>query len=519
MASAIVSCPGPSDLPLPSTPLTDLSSDLSPRRITFRRRLVISQGLVLSIAFLIIGILSWLATYGWLHYHAWTLLEREAVEINFHIVGLDGGLAPERYSWHEPHHLYREKRVDPYFAQIFDTQGAIVYASGNTRLFTTPFPDSLIAYHPSAIGAIRALNILKIDGEALYFGTYPVLGRNEQPIGYLQIARYEPDIPGQLREFATGLSLGLIALLAILLIVTDRVASRVLSPLQSITRVADALSPTRMDERIPIPADADWETTRLAETLNALLGRLESAFENMRRFTANAAHELQTPLTVLRGQVDVSLRRPRTAESYAETLRTLIGEIDGMSRTIRGLLTLTRLERDRAMVGDSAFNLADLISEEAAFFSRRAREKGLVWTEHVDASLPVCGYIDLLRDALRNVLENAVKFTLSGRIELTASARDNRITLAIADTGIGIESAALPFVTERFFRADTTADIVSGSGLGLSLVDQIIAMHGGSIEITSEPAVGTTVRLHLPMASDTARHPGKRPPAETHLIS
>jgi len=497
--------------------LTDTSSDPNPRRITFRRRLVFSQGLVLAIAFLIIGVLSWLATYGWLHYHAWTLLEREAVEINFHIVGLDGKLAPDRYSWHEPHHLYREQRVDPYFAQIFDTQGAIVYASGNTRLFTTPFPDSLVTYQPSAIGTISALNTIEIDGEALYFGNYPILGRNEQAIGFLQIARYKPDIPGRLREFAIGLSLGLVALLIILLVLTDRVAARALGPLQTITRVADALSPTRMDERIPVPADADWETTRLAETLNALLGRLGSAFENMRRFTANAAHELQTPLTVLRGQVEVSLRRPRTAESYADTLRTLGVEIDGMSRTIRSLLTLTRLERDRAMVGDTAFDLADLIRDEAAFFSRRAREKGLTWTERIDASLPVRGHVDLVRDALRNVLENAVKFTLAGGIELVARIEAGRITFSVTDTGIGIDPAALPFVTERFFRADTTADIVSGSGLGLSLVDQIIAMHGGSIEITSEPATGTTVRLHLPLASDVARQSGTRPPVETPL--
>ncbi len=499
--------------------VNDTSAAPNARRITFRRRLVVSQGLVLTVAFAIIGVLSWLATYGWMHYHAWTLLEKEAVEINFQIVGLDGELAPEGYPWHEPHHLYREKRVDPYFAQIFDPSGALVYASGNTRLFSTPFPDTLVTYLPSTIGTFSALNTIEIDGEALYFGSYPVVGQNGQPIGMLQIARYEPDIPGRLREFALGISLGLVVLLAILLVLTDRVAYRALGPLRSITTVADALSPNRMDERIPVPADADWETTRLAETLNALLGRLGGAFENMRRFTSNAAHELQTPLTVLRGHVDVSLRRPRTPESYVETLRTLLGEIDGMSRTIRSLLTLTRLERDRALLGDTIFDLAGLIREESVFFGTRAREKGLEWEERIDVYLPVRGHPDLLRDAVRNVLENAVKFTLKGRIELSAGASGGRVTFAVADTGIGIESAALPFVTERFFRADTTADIVSGSGLGLSLVDQIIAMHGGSIEITSAPAVGTTVRLHLPVATQAARQTGTRPPAETPLIS
>jgi HAMP domain-containing protein len=274
--------------------VNDSSSDPTARRISFRRRLVVSQGLVLTVAFVIIGILSWLVTYGWLHYHAWALLEREAVEINFHIVGLDGELSPDRYTWHEPHHLYREKRLDPYFAQIFDTKGAIVYASGNTRLFTTPFPNSLVAYQPSAIGAISALNTIEIDGEALYFGNYPILGRNEQVIGSLQIARYEPDIPGRLRKFALGISMGLVALLAILLVLTDRVAFRALGPLRSITSVADALSPNRMDERIPVPADADWETTRLAETLNALLDRLGGAFENCPR-AANSAHGTPRP--------------------------------------------------------------------------------------------------------------------------------------------------------------------------------------------------------------------------------
>ncbi|MEZ4699286.1 MAG: HAMP domain-containing sensor histidine kinase [Rhodothermales bacterium] len=476
------------------------STDRASRRSTFRRRLVLSQGLVLALAFLIIGVLCWLATFGWLHYHAWTLLEEEAQEINFHIVGLDGELAPERYAWYEPHHLYREPRLDPYFAQVFDLSGDVIHASSNTRLFLAPFPDTLVTYSTSAFGTFSVLNTLTIDDSQLYFGNYPIIGRNGRKLGTLQIARYEPNIPGRLKEIAVGLSIGLIVLLFLLLFLTDRVAVRALGPLTSITRFANALSPNRMDERIPIPAEADWETTRLAETLNALLDRLEGALENMRRFTSNAAHELQTPLTVLRGHVEISLRRPRTPEAYQATLHTLAGEIDGMSRTIRSLLTLARLERGRVVLAGGFFDLSELIREETVPFARLAREKGLSWTEDLQTPALMKGHPDLMRDVIRNVLENALKFTQKGGIAVSTKVDGDRIAFTVNDSGIGIDSESLPFVTERFFRVESAQG--AGSGLGLSLVDQIVALHDGSLEISSRPSVGTTVRIHFPRMPD-----------------
>jgi signal transduction histidine kinase len=481
--------------------VSPFSPETALRRVPFRRRLVLSQGLVLAVAFAIIGTLGWLGTYGWLQYNAWTLLEREAEEIGFHIVGLDGELAPERYAWYEPHHLYLEARVDPFFAQVFDSTGTLAFASGNTRLFASRFPDSLFAREGASLGFFSPLRTVRIDDRALYFGRYPVRGREDRTIGYLQIGRYEPGIPARLQDIAIWLSVGLVGLLIVLLVLTDRVASRTLQPLRSIMREADALSPGRLDDRIPMPADADWETARLTETLNALLGRLEGSFENMRRFTANAAHELQTPLTVLRGLVDVTLRRPRAPESYVETLGTLGVEIDRMSRTIRSLLTLARLERDRARIDDGLFDCSALLDEESGPFARRAAEKGLEWTERLDrGGHHVAGHADLMREAIRNVLENAIKYTNAGRIEVVTEVNATHVVLTVQDTGIGIAEEALPFVRERFYRAETSDAYGSGSGLGLSLVDQIAAVHGGALDITSVPQVGTTVRIRLPLA-------------------
>ncbi len=471
-------------------------------RVTFRRRLLIAQGLVLAVAFSVIGVLGWLGTYGWLHYHAWTLLESEADDIAFHIAG-PNGLLTANYSWNEPHHRFSEARVDPYFVQVFDNSGRLVYASENTRHFRGTYPDTLLSQEASAISTFSALNSRRIEGRLLYFGTYPVVSARGQRLGALQLARYNPDIPSTLTDIAVGLSVGLFVLLMLLLVLTDRVARRTLAPLQSITRVADALSPTRMDARIPVPADADWETARLADTLNALLARLEGAFENMRRFTSNAAHELQTPLTVLRGHVDVSLRRPREPEAYRKTLHLLGAQIDSMSRTIRSLLTLARLERDRSVLPNAVFDLSQLILEETPPYALRAHDAGLGWIEDIDAGTRVLGLPDLLRDVARNLLDNAVKFTVKGeiRVGLKTHPAGDRVTLTVTDTGIGIEPEALPFVTERFFRATTGIDAASGRGLGLSLVEQIVDLHGGYLEIDSTPGAGTTVHIILPTVS------------------
>jgi signal transduction histidine kinase len=279
-------------------------------------------------------------------------------------------------------------------------------------------------------------------------------------------------------------------------------ARRVLRPLRRITSFAQGLTSTTLDDRLDVPAQADREAALLAHAFNDLLDRLEARFEALRTFTANAAHELQTPLTVLQGHVEIALRRARSAESYESTLRLLDRRLEDMVRTVRALLTLTRLDqnhtdRARDALSTEPVALDRLVEAEANAARPAARENGLSLTVDADA-VWVDGQADLLREAVHNLVDNAIKYTESGEVALTVRRQEGRAVVRCRDTGIGIESDELPHIGARFYRgskASTTA--TEGSGLGLALVRRIVEVHDGTLRIDSSPGDGTTVHLLL----------------------
>ena len=221
----------------------------------------------------------------------------------------------------------------------------------------------------------------------------------------------------------------------------------------------------------------------------------------MYRFTANAAHELQTPLTVLRGHVDVALRRPRTAEAYRQTLALLGREIDTLSRMVRSLLVLARLDRDARHLPAGPVDLAALVRTEMSPYAAQAKAQGLDVHQDLPAEAWVCGQPDLLREVVVNLLDNAIKYTHQGQLAVAVTDAPAEVVLAIRDTGIGMEAAEAAHATDRFFRAASASRLdVPGSGLGLALVSQIVARHGGHLRIDSAPGRGTCVQVILPAA-------------------
>jgi signal transduction histidine kinase len=225
---------------------------------------------------------------------------------------------------------------------------------------------------------------------------------------------------------------------------------------------------------------------------------LERSFKETRRFTANAAHELQTPLTILRGHIDVALRRPRTTEAYQDTLRLLGTEIDGQIQMVRALLMLARLDRTYHRNQRQLINLTDLVCTEADRYRTLAETKGLVFELDTKAALQVSGHGDLLREVVANLLDNAIKYTSDGEVTVRLEAVGDQVRLIVQDTGIGMDSEIQAQVTDRFYRATSVQQHgIPGSGLGLSIVSQIVALHEGQVQIDSTPGVGTTVQVLL----------------------
>lgn len=461
-------------------------------RPSFRRRLTVSLGLALGLALAMLGVLVWLGASALGTVEARAVLRGEAAAVE-RATTAGGRLDAAHYGWDEPHHQFAAPRIDPFFLQVFDARGRVVRTSGNVAALPG-YPAAALA-STEGDGPLTALARLDLGGNHLYRITEPLRTTDGQAVGTVQLARFDPGLGTRLRQLAVGLAAVLGLLLTALLGLVWAVGGRVVRPLEAITEHATDLSAQTLGDRIPLPPHADRETAALADTLNGALARLDGSFDEMQRFTANAAHELQTPLTVLRGHLDVSLRRDRTPEAYRATQRLLLGEVEGLTRTVHGLLALARIDAGDGLATD-AVDLAAVTRSVAEAFRASAEARGL--TLRVDAEpVRVDGHPDLLGDVVRNLVDNAVKYTDAGGVTVTVRRQDGHAHLVVEDTGRGIAPEHAARVTDRFWRADTVQHL-PGSGLGLTLVARIVERHGGSLRVGAGAHGGALVEVVLP---------------------
>jgi two-component system OmpR family sensor kinase len=266
-------------------------------------------------------------------------------------------------------------------------------------------------------------------------------------------------------------------------------ARRMVKPVSEIIDQAESIEAQTLDRRIDAHADLR-EYERLVGVLNTMLGRLNRAFEAQRRFTADASHELRGPLTALRGEVELALRRERDPEEYRRVLASSLEEVERLSRLAEDLLTLARSD---AGVMEPRLQPTDVLERTERVRGRLAQKaaaKNVTLT--VDARGAAEAMVDpgLLDQLLWNLMDNAVKFTpAGGRVEVTIEGPDPReddgLTIRVADTGPGLPPDQLDRIFERFFRVDearTHDDEPGGTGLGLSIVRAIVDIHGGRAE-------------------------------------
>lgn len=466
----------------------------NPGRPSFRRRLLVTIGPALAGALVLLGLVAWAAFYVALQRGAVEVLRAEADEIEADVVQANGVLRAEGHAWSEVHHRLSAERVDPVFVQVFDRYNRMLRASANVDSLSALYPEQPLAIE-TPYDWVPTLRTVEVGGRTLYYLVRPIV-RGGTTLGYIQVARTVPAYHSTLASFGGGLAAVIVLLFGGLLLLVSWAATRVLRPLRRITAFAETITSADLDERVELPEEADRETALLAQTVNDLLDRLEDRFEALRTFTANAAHELQTPLTVLQGHVEIALRRSRSAESYASTLQLLDRKLGNMVRTVRALLTLTRLDRGETLSTEPVA-LAPLVQDEADTIRPEAAEKGLELTVEAD---PVwtAGQGDLLREAVQNLLDNAVKYTEEGRVQVAVVEKDGRAVIRCQDTGMGIAEEDLPHVGARFYRStEASSTGPDGSGLGLALVRRIVDAHDGELRVASTPGTGSRFEIVL----------------------
>ncbi|MGE3151259.1 MAG: sensor histidine kinase [Nitrospiraceae bacterium] len=290
------------------------------------------------------------------------------------------------------------------------------------------------------------------------------------------------------------------AMMAVAWLGSGWLARKVLGPIDVLSATAETVSGSALETRLNV--DAPYrEFHRLAQAFNAMLDRLQKVFEGQRRFVDHAAHEMQTPLTVLQGNIEVALQKARTAEEYREALLNNWEEVQRLVSLTRSLLTLARLSGDHSPVQPTSLALEPLLRELVEELMVLAEDYKLQLRLQADPVPSIQGDARWLKQAVINLLHNALRYTEpGGRVTVSLGVLGNEIRIAVEDTGQGIESDQLPHLFERFYRTDRArARDSGGTGLGLPIVKEIIEAHGGRITVESQVGIGSIFTLWLPV--------------------
>jgi signal transduction histidine kinase len=274
-------------------------------------------------------------------------------------------------------------------------------------------------------------------------------------------------------------------------------AGRALVPIIALAGELSRIDPRDLSRRLDAGSVND-EVARLTRAINALLDRVERATNTERRFAADAAHELRTPLAVLRTGLEVALGHTRSPAEYTDTLASALREVVALCTMADQLLTLARLDQEAALERER-LDLGALIREVVGAVEPLVQVKQLTLATDSAGAIAVDGNPIHLRRLVINLIDNAIKFTPAhGRLEIGLAARDGRAILRVADSGPGIPAADLPFIFDRFFRGRARDE--SGNGLGLSLCREIVRLHQGAIAAANRSGGGCEFVVTLPLA-------------------
>ena len=277
------------------------------------------------------------------------------------------------------------------------------------------------------------------------------------------------------------------------------ITRKALAPVTALTEAVEKTHERNLNSPLSRTGSGD-ELDRLTDVFNAMTMRLDGSFQRIREFTLHASHELKTPLTVLRGEMEMAVREETLTPVQRERLLSQLDEIERLAKIVDGLTLLTKADAGQVKLHFETLRLDDLVRESFA------DAKILAQPQNIQVRLETCEAISLsgdrhrLRQLLLNLTDNAIKYNCpSGAVKIQLQRAGNFAELKIENTGAGIPPELLPRIFERFFRVDSShSQTVEGCGLGLSIVQWIATSHHGSIQMASEPGKITTATLRLP---------------------
>jgi heavy metal sensor kinase len=287
---------------------------------------------------------------------------------------------------------------------------------------------------------------------------------------------------------------------------------KALAPVRALTRTAATISAHNLSSRLE-PLHTGDELQLLSDTLNEMLGRIESAFLRITDFTADASHELRTPIALIHTEAELALRRSRDEAEYQEALRHILLEAKRTTKLIEELLALARADSGSQALDIHPTDLLPTLREAASKWKRAASLRNLKFEEHLEVQgLPVTGDENALRRVIDILLDNALKYTSSpGNVTLSAEKKHGHVVVIVEDTGMGIAAEDQARIFERFYRADKARGReLGGAGLGLAIAQWIVKLHRASITVQSEIGSGSVFRLEIPAITSAVDYPDLR---------
>ena len=447
---------------------------------------IVSTALLISIVFLVIFQIVKFSVYDHIN-------DDIDVEVKKHLgeISLD---SQETYLLQVDQWLAREHNdvdVNPVFVQFYDSNNELIDKSPNLKNlnlnhypkdYDNKFFDTQLNQKP-----IRQIQV-------------PII-QNSQTIGYLIVAMSLDDAEMVLENLRNILVVAIPLILIVLYLIARFFAGKSIKPVSTIIETSSQITRDNLSARIPLPSNKD-ELFLLSENINHLLDRIENAIEREKQFTSDASHELRTPLAVIKGTMEVLIRKPRKEEEYQEKIQFCIAEVDRLNLMVDQLLLLARFENQKQNIKQESIYLNALILDNLTRFSAKSESKKLKINTHFTEDFYIQSDNYLVSIIISNLVSNAIKYSNSnGVIDIELTKDFNEIIFSISDNGVGISDQDLNKIFSSFFRSNVSSHPeIKGTGLGLSIVKRLCDLLNFKIAVESKQNEKTKFSLFFPIS-------------------
>ena len=390
-----------------------------------------------------------------------------------------------KQEWKEREHNTLD--VNPVFIQFIDFKGAVIEKSPNLKRYSLPFyPNRNNDFFDSRLASktIRQIQV-------------PIYNKTEI-IGYLLVAMSLEDAALVFHDLFKVLLIAYPLILILLFLIARFIAGRSIKPISAIIETSNGITKDNLKSRIPLPQNQD-ELYVLSKTINQLLDRIEVTIEREKQFTSDASHELRTPLTVIKGTLEVLVRKPRAQAEYEDKINFCVAEVDRLNHLVDQLLLLARFEDQKQSLKMEKVYLNAIILDTISRYSNGIQSKNIAVSTEFTADYYVKTDIYLCSIIINNLVSNALKYSnQNSNLTLAINDTDSYIEFCLTDTGIGISGGDLERIFDQFYRSNSSVHPeIKGTGLGLSIVKRLCSLLNIAISISSQENRGTTVILRF----------------------